>query len=71
MLFSQREALKPRDDTVKKDYRKTRRKKRGGEKKKKEGIHEAGTENQAVRWLETQEEMTNCEQMETCHMTVH
>lgn len=70
MLFSQREALKPRDDTVKKDYRKTRRKKRGGEKKK-EGIHEAGTENQAVRWLETQEEMTNCEQMETCHMTVH
>lgn len=71
MLFSQREALKPRDDTVKKDYRKTRRKKRGGEKKKKEGIHEAGTENQAVRWLETQEEMTNCEQMETCHVTVH
>lgn len=70
MLFSQREALKPRDDTVKKDYRKTRRKK-GGEKKKKGGIHEAGTENQAVRWLETQEEMTNCEQMETCHMTVH
>lgn len=70
MLFSQREALKPRDDTVKKDYRKTRRKKRGGEKKK-GGIHEAGTENQAVRWLETQEEMTNCEQMETCHVTVH
>lgn len=69
MLFSQHEALKPRDDTVKKDYRKTRRKK-GGEKKKKEGIHEAETENQAVRWLETQEEMTNCEQMETCHVTV-
>lgn len=57
MLFSQREALKPRNDTVKKDYRKTRKK--GGGEKKKEGIHEAGTENQAVRWLETQEEMTN------------
>lgn len=38
MLFSQREALKPRDDTVKKDYRKTRRKKRGGEKKKRGGF---------------------------------
>lgn len=50
---------------------KNKEEKRGVEKKKKEGIHEAGTENQAVRWLETQEEMTNCEQMETCHVTVH
>lgn len=37
MLFSQHEALKPRDDTVKKDYRKTRREK-GGEKKKRRGF---------------------------------
>lgn len=48
---------------------KNKEEKRRG-RKKKEGIHEAETENQAVRWLETQEEMTNCEQMETCHVTV-